>query len=266
MTYTMSRMRELVKCVWCIRPYIETNLSCPPVPPPPEKHAPNALSGCGQCAITVSLDSADITFNVDLVSVAHINWLGAELQKTVTAVPDGVDLSIMVYVTNTNGASANGSATQTLNGLEQDGEKDIDPEKDGEYDEKSPVEVVDTPAFDSSLDMKDVTVIHGRPDIRKILEDSVALSSGPVSVDGRLCSIIVDIAEPDDSIIQYLGLSPSRPQSVLPSHHRSPRLSPSSRAHQRCNSTSKASPCRRLLSRPPQSTITSIPGWGVHAK
>lgn len=150
----------------------------------------------------------------------------------------------MVYVTNTNGVSANGSATQTLNGLEQDGEKDIDPEKDGEYDEKSPVEVVDTPAFDSSLDIKDVTVIQGRPDLRKILEESVTLSSGPVSVDGQLYSTIVDSTETNVFATQYLDLSPLRPQSVLCSHHRLPRLSPSSRVRQRCNSISRALRCR----------------------
>lgn len=140
------------------------------------------------------------------ILIAHINWLGTELKKTVTAIPDGVDLSIMIYVTT--GTSTNVSATQTLNGHEQDvQEKDTDPEKDGDFDEKNSVEIVDTPAFDASLDMKDVTVVSGRPDIRKILEDSVTTSAGPVSVDGqcircslalrRLRSVILPVQCPD---------------------------------------------------------------------
>ncbi|KAF7789296.1 hypothetical protein EIP86_000240 [Pleurotus ostreatoroseus] len=163
-TYTMSRMRELVNAVhsgkacakrivwvWAVRHYCEL----------------------------LSLSTVSIA---NLILLAHINWLGTELKKTVTAVPDGVDLSIMIYVTT--GTSANGSATQTLNGHEQDvQEKDADPEKDGDFDEKNSVEIVNTTAFDASLDMKDVTVVSGRPDMRKILEDSVTTSTGPVSVD-----------------------------------------------------------------------------------
>ncbi|KAJ3540668.1 hypothetical protein NM688_g6196 [Phlebia brevispora] len=114
---------------------------------------------------------------------SHISWLDTELRKAVSLVPTGVELSVLIYVTT--GASSGGSSTQTLHNHAGHAAHDSDPEKEAECDEKSSVEVVDSPTtmIDPSLNIKDVTVVSGRPDLRKLLEDAVTTSTGPVSVD-----------------------------------------------------------------------------------
>ena len=122
---------------------------------------------------------------------AHINWLATELIKAVTAAPQNLQLSILIYLTSGAPPSSDDSAAQTLDdgdsGMTQSSQKpqkDADVEREAEYDEKSPTDV-STESIEAVTDLKGVTTIPGRPDIRQILEDVVTTSDGPVSVDGE---------------------------------------------------------------------------------
>lgn len=111
------------------------------------------------------------------------------MRKATSFAPAGLELSIHIYVTS--GVATDDSAAQTLDdgdsGISKSSQtpgKDADPEKDAEYDEKASTDVCDTPVVESYLNLKGVTIVSGRPDIPKILEDTVTTSTGPVSVDG----------------------------------------------------------------------------------
>ena len=62
--------------------------------------------------------------------------------------------------------------------------RDIDVEKEGEYDEKASTDA-SANGVGNVADLKGVVTVSGKPDIRKILEDAVTSSGGPVSVDGE---------------------------------------------------------------------------------
>lgn len=94
-----------------------------------------------------------------------------ELAAAIAVAPEGVEVSVSAYVTSDGPIDNDPQHT-----LDDDGASSTDAEK-GAYDEKMP-------ATPTSV-VKGVDVFNGRPDVRKILEDAVARSAGPVSVDGR---------------------------------------------------------------------------------
>ncbi|THG97143.1 hypothetical protein EW026_g4808 [Hermanssonia centrifuga] len=114
---------------------------------------------------------------------SHINWISSELVKALTSAPAGIELSCTVYVTSSPPSTpVSESAAQTLaygeSGIPKSSQ---DPEKDVEYDEKQ--STVASHSNEGYTHIKGVELLPGRPDVRKILEESITTSDGPVSVD-----------------------------------------------------------------------------------
>ncbi|KIP02112.1 hypothetical protein PHLGIDRAFT_309956 [Phlebiopsis gigantea 11061_1 CR5-6] len=102
---------------------------------------------------------------------SHLSWVADELSAALAVAPAGVEVSVAAYVTSDGPVDSDPQHT-----LDDDDDDDsTDAEKGAAYDEKLPP----TPA---SV-LRGVDVIAGRPDVRKILEDAVSRSAGPVSVD-----------------------------------------------------------------------------------
>ncbi len=104
--------------------------------------------------------------------------------KALTSAPAGIELSCTVYVTSSPPSTpVSESAAQTLaygeSGIPKSSQ---DPEKDVEYDEKQ--STVASHSNEGYTHIKGVELLPGRPDVRKILEESITTSDGPVSVDG----------------------------------------------------------------------------------
>lgn len=100
-----------------------------------------------------------------------------------TALPEGVELSIAIYVTSEADTPASLSAVDTSKSSPQLS----DVEKDAEEDVKSNGGSIK--GVDGLL--KGATTILGKPDLYQILEDAVTKSDGPVSIDGEPWSLRV---------------------------------------------------------------------------
>ena len=112
---------------------------------------------------------------------AHTTWLASEMAKVMaTALPEGIELSIAVYVTS----EADTPASLSVVDASKSSPQLSDLEKDADEDDKS------HQGSNKDIDglLKGVTTIAGKPDLYKILEDAVTNSDGPVSVDGESVS------------------------------------------------------------------------------
>ena len=163
------------------------------------------------------------------------------------AITPDVSVSVRAFVTSDGGVDSDPQHT-----LDDDTASDLsktDPEKDA-YDEKVPP----TP---SSV-LPGVDVFSGRPDVRRILEDAVTRSAGPVSVDGaylrevHLCGVA-------HALVQSLARTRCRRLFARRSPRRSPLRWRCSRARPLCSLTSRTSRCKRLL--PPSHTATRHPSY-----
>ena len=94
---------------------------------------------------------------------------------TTTALPEGVELSIAIYVTSETDSPASLSVTDTKASPQL---SDLEKEMDDEKSHSGSIKVVE--GF-----LKGATTVVGKPDLHHILEDAVTNSTGPVSVDGE---------------------------------------------------------------------------------
>ena len=87
---------------------------------------------------------------------------------------------MMIYVTD--GTPANGSAAS----LTEPREKGGDNEKGAIDDDEKYSPTTTAHAHDAWMDIKPISTLTGRPNLRKILEDVVTTSDDTVSVDSKL--------------------------------------------------------------------------------
>ncbi|KAF7789159.1 hypothetical protein EIP86_000096 [Pleurotus ostreatoroseus] len=115
----------------------------------------------------------------------HLNWLPTELTKALTAVPSNIEFTAQVYVTapSTPADAELSSPTSEISSMHtlHKREDSEDVEKCANTDaEKCSSEVSDCAVF-TSID--GLEILSGRPDVAKILEETIATCPGPVSVD-----------------------------------------------------------------------------------
>lgn len=136
------------------------------------KHVHAALYSSGRSATSVStIYRSPVPPHSPPHHTAHLKWVTEELDAALDVVPAGLEVVLQVYVTSDGPID-----TDPTHSLDDDTSSSTDPEKDAYSDIKAPP----TP----STIAQGIELRSGRPDVAAILEDAVAKSAGPVSVDG----------------------------------------------------------------------------------
>ncbi|TCD70805.1 hypothetical protein EIP91_001495 [Steccherinum ochraceum] len=106
----------------------------------------------------------------------HMRWIVKHLAATAARVPSHVSLSASIYITS----SSNGVAELTGDGTS----RPPSPSEEEDVEKTGAVDADDASSIDG-LDVKfdRLSVFTAKPDVKKILEDEVGASEGPVSVD-----------------------------------------------------------------------------------
>lgn len=104
--------------------------------------------------------------------LAHLKWIQNRLPNIASSVPEGVTLSIQIYIT---------SNSPSVDDLEKNNSLDVEKKHSrGDSDDKKSISRSLIEEHDN------IAIYDGRPDMLKLLEDEVKASDGPVSVDGML--------------------------------------------------------------------------------
>lgn len=119
--------------------------------------------------------------------LVHINWLQTELMKALTSVPTTIEFTAQIYITapSTSAAAIKQSASSEESSLhtlhKTDDPEDPDQDKCANSD---PEKCSSDASGAAPVSIEGVEIFNGRPDLGKILEETIVSRVGPVSVDG----------------------------------------------------------------------------------
>ncbi len=130
----------------------------------------------------LSSSSVSITF------VVHINWLQTELMKALTSVPSTIEFTAQIYITAPSTSAeaiqqSHSSEASSLHTLHKTDDPN-DPEQD-KCANSDPEKCSSDASGAAAASIDGVEIFHGRPDLGKILEETIVSRVGPISVDGE---------------------------------------------------------------------------------